>query len=462
MSDRALPRTSIRRRLLTFLISSLVLMVAGASAVSYWVALRSANDAYDRSLLDPALDIAENLRIDATGAHVDLPVKALEVLVYDQVDRVIFQVRSPTNSIIEGSRDLPPPPELGRGQQIFFDGVSDGEDIRIAAHRTASGYIVQVGETLHKRNRLIGEILVADVVPTLLVAFAATALSWLGVTRALRPLEQLRLDLMRRAPRDLRPLPEAAAPVEIAPVVEAFNGLLSQVREASTMQQRFLANAAHQLRTPLAGLQMHLELLLRRTLVPGVIDEVERMHGATVRAGRLANQLLALAKAESARDQSRELERVDLRAIAGEAAAEWAPKAHALGIDLGFSLDPAEFKGDSLLLSELLDNLLDNALRYTPSGGSVTVRTGCIEGVPFLCIEDTGPGIPESERGKVLERFYRIPGTPGEGSGLGLSIVQEVVARHNGVLAIDVPAAHPGTRFCVYFTQSVPSAGQST
>jgi two-component system sensor histidine kinase TctE len=329
--------------------------------------------------------------------------------------------------------------------------MNDGQDIRIAAHRTANGYTVQVGETLHKRNRLIGEILVAEFVPTLLVAIAATALAWLGVAHGLRPLEELRLELMRRAPRDLRPLSAAAAPVEIAPVVEAFNGLLSQVRDASRMQQRFLANAAHQLRTPLAGLQMHLELLLRRELSADVRGEVERMHGATVRAGRLANQLLALAKAESAPDQSRQFVRVDLRSIAGAAAREWAPKAHALGIDLGFALDAAEFDGDPLLLPELVDNLVDNALRYTPAGGTVTVRTGDLDGVPFLCVEDTGPGIPESERTKVLERFYRVPGTPGEGSGLGLSIVREVVARHRGAVGIDTPEYHVGTRVRVTF-----------
>ena len=326
-----------------FLVSSLLLMVAGAAAVSYWVALRSANDAYDRSLLDPALDIAENLRIDATGAHVDLPEKAFEALVYDQVDRVIFQVRSPTDAIVEGVRDLPPPPELGLGQQIFFDGVNDGQNIRIAAHRTANGYVVQVGETLNKRNRLIGEILFAEFVPTLLVAIAATALAWLGVAHGLRPLEELRLELMRRAPRDLQPLSATAAPAEIAPVVDAFNDLLEQVRDASLMQQRFLANAAHQLRTPLAGLQMHLELLLRRELAA----RRARRGRADARRDRAREPSRepasrACARGECAGARPRSQERVDLRAIAGGAASEWAPKAHALGLDLGFGLEPAE------------------------------------------------------------------------------------------------------------------------
>ncbi len=130
-------------------------------------------------------------------------------------------------------------------------------------------------------------------------------------------------------------------------------------------------------------------------------------------------------------------------------------------IDLGFALDRAEMLGDPLLLPELLDNLLDNALHYTPAGGAVTVTTGCTEGVAFLCVEDTGPGIPESERSKVLERFYRIAGTPGDGSGLGLSIVQEVVARHRGVLGIEVPAGHCGTRFCVRFPTVISPASHT-
>ncbi|HTR59946.1 MAG TPA: sensor histidine kinase [Casimicrobiaceae bacterium] len=457
MSEGPARPPSIRRRLLLFLASSLLLMVAGAAMVTYLVALHSANNAYDRSLLDPLLDIADNVRLDAAGAHVDLPQKALEALIYDQVDKVMFQIRSPQNAIIDGAPDLPPPPPLATGEHIFFNGAYGGESIRLAALRTSTGFVIQVGETLHKRNRLVGEILFAELAPTLLIAIGATALAWFGVARGLVPLERLRSELSRRGPRDLLPLPASAAPVEIAPVVNAFNELLERLRETSMMQQRFLANAAHQLRTPLAGLQMHLELLLRRELPEEVRIEVARMHGATVRASRLANQLLALAKAETPAAQGRELEVIDLRTLADAAARDWAREAVNRKIDLGFSLDRAMIRGDPLLLPELVDNLIDNALRYTPAGGSVTVQTGCNGELPYLSVEDTGPGIPATERSRVCERFYRIAGTPGEGSGLGLAIAREVVERHAGMLEIKARDEHGGTCVRVSFPRAEPA-----
>ena len=241
-------------------------------------------------------------------------------------------------------------------------------------------------------------------------------LAWFGVAHGLKPLEYLRSELLRRSPRDLRPLSEAGAPVEIAPLVRAFNALLARLRDANTMQQRFLANAAHQLRTPLAGLQMHLELLLRRELPGEVRAEIERMHTATVRSSRLANQLLALAKAESPPDHRRDLQIVDLKAFADAAARDWAPQALARKIDLGFSLEHAPIRGDPLLLPELIDNLIDNALRYTPEGGAVTVNTGAEAQSSYLSVEDTGPGIPADERSRVRERFYRVAGTPCRGA----------------------------------------------
>jgi two-component system sensor histidine kinase TctE len=459
MSDVTAKPTSIRRRLLIFLISSAVLMVSSATAVTYWVALHLTNNAYDRSLLDPAFDIADNVRLDGTGAHIDLPQKALEALVYDQVDKVIFQVRSRDNTIIDGVPDLPPPPDFEPGQHMFFDGVYHGEKIRVAALRSVSGFVVQVGETLHKRNRLVGEILVAELVATVLVALGSIALAWFGVTRGLLPFERLRLELLSRTPSDMRSLTETASPVEIAPVINAFNQLLGHLRDANTMQQRFLANAAHQLRTPLAGLQMHLELLFRRELPTEVRAELERMHSATVRASRLATQLLALAKADSAPQRGHEHEIIDLLTVASAAARDWAPRAFELKIDLGFSLEHAVILGDSLLLAELVDNLIDNALRYTPAGGRVTVTTGSDGDVPYLSVVDTGPGIPPAERGKVLERFYRIAGTPGEGSGLGLAIVREVVDRHGAELGIDACNEHGGTRVHVTFPRKVRSEG---
>jgi two-component system, OmpR family, sensor histidine kinase TctE len=426
-------------------------MVSGATVVTYFVALHSANNAYDRSLLDPAFDIADNVKLDAGGAHIDLPQKALEALVYDQVDKVIFQVRSPDNQIVDGVADLPPPPDFHADSHIFFDGTYRGEAMRVAALRAKNGYVVQVAETLHKRRRLVGEILVAELVPTLVIGVGAIALAWLGVARGMVPLEHLRSELLSRAPRDLRPLDAAAAPVEVAPVVSAFNALLEHLREANTMQQRFLANAAHQLRTPLAGLQMHLEILFLRELPGDLRTALERMHSATLRASRLANQLLALAKAESVPKEDPERRVADLRMIADAAARDWAPKAHAQHIDIGFLLEPAPIAGDPTQLPEMVDNLIDNALRYTPAGGTVTVSTGCDGDLAYLTVEDTGPGIPAAERAKVRERFYRIPGTAGDGSGLGLAIVQEVVERHGGKLEIAAGSHGNGTRIHVAF-----------
>ena len=458
MPERRGP-ASIRQRLLFYLSGALILVVVLVALVTYEVARRAANNAYDRSLLDPALDIADHIRTDANGrTHVDLPQKALEALVYDQTDQVVYQVRAPDGTVADGTPELPAPKPIGANRHRFFDGVYHGQPLRIAALRATDGSVVQVGETLHKRTELVREIVAAELLTTLLVSAGALTLAWLAIERGLRPLERLRRELLQRSIRDLQPLVPESVPTEIAPVVDAFNRLLRQLRDASTMQQRFIANAAHQLRTPLAGLQMHLEILLRGELAPDVREEIQSMHGATVRASRLASQLLALAKAEPGPVVDRPLDLVDLREVAGEAARDWAPRAIAADADLGFSLEPALILGDRTLLPEILNNLIDNALRYTPRGGSITVRTGCEDDVPFLCVEDTGVGIPSSERDSVLERFYRIAGTPGDGSGLGLSIVKEAVERHGGSMSIHDRPSGPGTVVRITFPRLAAEA----
>jgi two-component system sensor histidine kinase TctE len=370
---------------------------------------------------------------------------------YDHADSMIFQIRVPAGRVFAGSVELAPAPALRVGESWVVDGLYRAQPVRIAALRTESGFSDQVGETLSKRQRLIWEILAAELVPTLLIAVAAVVLAWTGVKHGVAPLARIRGELLGRGPNDLRPLTETDAPLEIAPAVKAFNNLLGRMREASAVQQRFLANAAHQLRTPLAGLQMHLELLLRRDLAPDVRNEIERMHVATMRASHLATQLLALARAEASGANGRDAQYFDLRQIADAAAQEWVPRAIARNIDLGFVLESAIVSGNPLLLSELLNNLVDNALRYTQSGGAVTVHSGTDDGGrPYLSVEDNGAGIPEDARSKVFERFYRIEGTPGEGSGLGLAIVKEVVERHNGILSVQ-SGAMSGTRIIATF-----------
>jgi two-component system sensor histidine kinase TctE len=456
--DAKLTTRSIRRRLLLFLIPSLLLLVLCAGVLTYGVALSVATTAYDRSLLDPALDMAENIRIGADGPHLDLLVQVQEALLYDHADAMVFQIRAADGRVIAGTEDLAALPVLTKGERKFFDGAYRDEPVRIAAVRSDTGFYVQVAETLSKRQRLIWEILAAELVPTLLIAVAAVVLAWTGVKHGIAPLERIRVELLGRVPNDLRPLAETGAPLEIAPAVKAFNKLLGRIRESSAVQQRFLANAAHQLRTPLAGLQMHLELLLRRKLLPEVRSEIEGMHVATTRASHLAKQLLVLARAEASGDKTigPHAQRFDLRHIADAAVQEWVPRAIARNIDIGFVLENAVVSGNPLLMTELLNNLIDNAVRYTPTGGAVTVRSGLDAGDAYLSVEDNGAGIPEEARSKVFERFYRIEGTTGDGSGLGLAIVKEVVDRHHGVLSVQ-SAGGSGVKIVARFPATQPT-----
>jgi two-component system sensor histidine kinase TctE len=455
--ERLLPAPSIRRRLLSFLIPVLLALVGCAAALSYVLALHTATSAYDRSLLDPALDIAENVRLGANGPQLDMLAQEQEALLYDHEDTLVFQIRDPSGNVIAGVPDLPPVAAMEPGEPRFFDGTHDGKPLRIAAVRATSGVVVQVGETLNKRRRLVREILTAEFLPTLLIALASLALAWTVVAHGIAPLARMRTEILARSPHDLHPLDQRSAPAEIAPAVDAFNHLLSQLRAAHAVQQRFLSNAAHQLRTPLAALQLNLELLLRRDLTAEVRHEIEAMHDATARVTRLANQLLILAKAEAPADPTRSKNAVNLRTLAAAAVQEWVPRAIVRDVDLGFDLDDAWVAGDAVLLTEALNNLIDNALRYTPAGGTATVRCGVRSAEPYLSVEDSGPGIPESARERVFERFFRLPGTPGEGAGLGLAIVRDVAEQHGARVAIE-SLSSSGTRVTLAFAAVIGDA----
>jgi len=326
-----------------------------------------------------------------------------------------------------------------------------GDDVRAVSVQAPCGRstcTVLVAETTVKRSRLAREILLSSLFPELLIAAATLVIVWFGVKRGLQPLARLSEEIKARSPGDLRPI-ESAGPEETRPLVAALNDLLNEVAQASRNQQRFLADAAHQLRTPLAGLQAHTELALAQPLPEACRAQIEQVHEATIRTARLANQLLALARAEpGARGAAAEC---DLKALAGASADEWVHQALARELDLGFELEAAPVRGDPLLLREALANLVHNAIAYSPPGGRITVRTGKRDARSFVEVEDDGPGIPPGERARVLERFYRVPGTPGTGSGLGLAIVHEIAAGHGASLTLGEGAQGRGCRVGITF-----------
>jgi two-component system sensor histidine kinase TctE len=294
---------------------------------------------------------------------------------------------------------------------------------------------VTVAETTVKRTKMAREILLSNVLPEALIALATVMIVWFGVKRGLAPLARLSEEIKERSPADLHALDAGKAPEETRPLIAALNGLLEELAAANRSQQRFLADAAHQLRTPLAGLQAHTELALSQPMPDACRTQVEQVHQATIRTARLANQLLALARAEPG-GHTEPLATVELKPMVEGVADEWVHRALQRDLDLGFDLEPASARADEFLLREALANLLHNAIEYSPRGARITVRTGMRGGKACLEVEDEGPGIPTAERERVLDRFYRVPGTPGTGSGLGLAIVREIASGHGATLTI--------------------------
>jgi len=385
----------------------------------------------------------------------DLPGVAERALRTDQFDTIYYSVRSPDGAPLAGDPELPPLP-AGRspGESVVaYDGIYRDAKVRVVAMALpceSKTCTIYVAETTRKRNALARNIVLSSVVPAVLIALAALSVVWFGVKRGLAPLEALSEEIRTRSARDLRPIDLAHSPDEAKPLVQGLNQLLGRVDEANRNQQRFLANAAHQLRTPLAGLQAHTELALAQPVPEHVRAELEHVHGATVRTARLASQLLALARVEPGGRPSPSA-RVNLRRIAEESADEWVQRALAKDIDFGFELADADITGEEFLLREAYGNLAHNALEYTLRGGHVTVRTGSRNSRPILEVEDDGPGIPATERDRVLERFYRVAGSPGSGSGLGLAIVREIALAHGAELVLEAGVHGRGCRATLAF-----------
>lgn len=439
---------SLRAHLLRMLLPPIAALLALGAMVAYYPSAEPTTEAYDQALIDIGIALGAHIRVLPGEYRFDLPSAVEQVLRTDRYDLIFYRVLSPSGLHIAGDASLPAPP----GEEPAHNTVFNGQKVRVVSVRSPCGNAnctILVGETTNKRAQAAREFLLTSMLPGILIALATLVLVWFGVKRGLWPLARLSEELKARSPRDLRPIDVAAAPEETRPLVTALNGLLEEVAHAALNQQRFLANAAHQLRTPLAGLQAHTELALAQPLPDSCRAHLEQVHQATIRTARLANQLLALARAEpGARGGASE---VNLRSLVESEADAWVHQALARDIDLGFELEPAPVRGDALLLREALANLVHNAIEYSPSGGHVTVRTGRRDGGSFAEVEDDGPGIAPQERERVLERFYRVPGTPGTGSGLGLAIVREIAGGHGARMELGEGAGARGCRVALTF-----------
>ncbi|TAK98906.1 MAG: sensor histidine kinase [Rhodospirillaceae bacterium] len=433
-------------------------MFAGA-LLSFASARYFANLVYDQWLFDSAMTLASQIKGNGAEPTLALPTSAIEMLEWDRIDRVFYDVTTAHHGRIFGNTTLPRPPITQFGQPIYYDGTIGQLAVRLAAvmiHTPSSGgdtATVVIAETLAKRNAVVRSIMAA-IIPIEAGLLLLAGLSiWIAVSSTLRSVDHLTVDLARIQPNRLKPLESSQAiPQEIAPLVDALNGLIERVAEGRDALQRFVANAAHQLRTPLAALQLQTQRALRES------DPVRRQEALTAvdrgmqRLTHLTQQLLTLARAEPTGAPADEQQQsVDLAAVARQTVEHWVDTAIALGIDLGYDgkASGVLVRGDQQLLTELIGNLVDNGIQYGKGGGRVTVRISTAPAI--LSVEDDGPGIPAAERTRVLERFYRLPASVGSGSGLGLAIANEIAARHGAHLEIGAGKGGIGTVVTVTF-----------
>lgn len=457
-SRRARPAT-LRRQLLLWLLPPLLVLWATSALIDYDIAKRFVNLAYDRALLESALDIGRQVREVNDRIYVDLPKVAIDMLQTGEHGRIYYRVTGPQGEYITGEPDLPPP-DTDAERVSYDDADYLGKPIRIVAVRvpvrpgSGKGAVtVQVAEPVTVRTSSARDILLRMMLPQVVLIYLAAVAVWYGVRRGLTPLTRLRHEIEGRSHRDLRSLPEATTPEELQPLIHAMNDLLRRLSNTLAAQQRFVTDAAHQLRTPVAGIKTQTELALRMTDPADRQKALQQLHTATENLSRLIHQLLALARSEPGAQSAHALERVDLNREMREATGEWVPQALHRNIDLGFD-GPDEavmVQGNAFLLREMLGNLLDNAIRYSPPGSRVTVEVCCEGPNAVLRVEDNGSGIAQEERTRVFERFYRVLGTEADGCGLGLAIVREVAQGHGATVSLDAGAAGHGTAVQVRF-----------
>ena len=443
---------------MAWLAGPLLVLWAVSTVVDFDIARRFVNLAYDRALLEAAQDIGRQVRVINERIYLDLPDVALQMLQTRESEQLYYLVTGPGRDYVSGEPDLPLPVDdtlqAVSDRVRYYDDLFRGKAVRAVSLRvpgqpgSGQGAVeIQVAENITVREEFARLIIARMVLPQGLLILLAGLAVWYGVGRGLAPLSTLRREIQSRSLRDLSALPEGQAPQEVQPLIRAMNDLLARLAAAISAQQRFITDAAHQLRTPMAGIKTQTELALRQDRPDDVQATLKQLHSATVQTARLVNQLLSLARAEPGAGRAHLREPLELVALARDTTTEWVPRALERNIDLGFDspLAAARAEGDAFMLKEMLNNLLDNALRYTQPGGQVTVRVTREPRGYQLTVEDNGPGIPDAERERVFERFYRVLGSGADGCGLGLAIVREIALSHGGQATVAAGADGSGT-----------------
>jgi two-component system sensor histidine kinase TctE len=447
---------TLRRRLLTWLLLPLLILFFLRGGYTYYYSNMLANRVYDRMLFTLTSSLSQQINYNVSSHRVELPQVAAELLMSDELDALYYAIRDAQGNIIDGERRMPAlPTNPTLIEQTFFDSRLNDRNVRIAylpftlEHQP---YMLEVAETRKKRSLLSREFQIGSLLPQALIIILTTIIVWFGIGRSLAPLKRLQKAVSERSHLDLSALREEDISAEVQPLIQSINDLMKRLSEALEAQNRFIADAAHQLRTPLAGLKAQIELALRQNDAAMTSQDIQYLLASTDRMTRLVNQLLALSRNEPGAVSALRKQPLDLGLLASNVTMEWVPRALEKDIDLGFEAPQAQvgIQGDASRLEELLDNLIDNAVRYTPRYGRITVSV-LDDGRPRLLVTDNGPGIPREQRERVFERFYSLLGNGAQGSGLGLAIVREIARMHGAETCIDSVPNGTGTRVSVVF-----------
>jgi two-component system, OmpR family, sensor histidine kinase TctE len=429
-----------------------MLMALCGSLVHYFNNIAPGVISSDRRLRDAANSLMMHVLVK--GGAVTLDSSPDRKLPLPAAESVRFALRDTQGRLLAGDAQLPIVPMNDATSQLVSMSQVGQRSLRTLTTRfdTRAGVIFITVADVHPptepavrygfMSTLLWDFVQLDV---------TLVLVWIGIQLGLRPIRKLRDEIAERSPQDLRPIVDTTVPREVAPVVITLNRLFTTLRAAAQSQQQFIANTAHQLRTPITGMQAQLDLLAAEPDAQPIKERLLTLQVGIRQLAHSANQLLTLARADPAANIAAKNQTVDLSAIAGEVVAKFFDRALLANIDLGLEARPASIHADPSLLDDLLSNLVDNALKYTPAGGSVTVNAGQQSGRPYLAVEDNGPGIPEAERQRVRQRFYRMPNSPGHGSGLGLAIVDEIAQLYGASLLIGPGAGGLGTKVLLLF-----------